>query len=345
MNAVYLFRSGGIRRWQWQIDQDRLASGAQRLGCRETYWGPNQMAQYVLLRLLGDREPEQYPIDAKGIIIGRSTDADIVVDGRTVSRAHVRVWILDGTACAEDLGSRNGFKVNGERLRNAYLGHGDHLVVGDGLFIVQRNGDLLPRIPGVDLDDEKSARRKTPEPRGRSRRMKTPPLPMAPRQDRGDILLQASDLYEGASDRKDLLRKALASSMDAVQGDRALVFSPMSAACRDPKIVEFGTRVVRKSSNPLDRELVYEVAAKNAQGQGELSDGKVRGADRGLGNPWALCVPILSDRTCVGLLYVDSARDPEGFTKDCMKLLGPLADLAGDTWGRLGAVKRRIRRV
>ena len=306
------------------------------------------MTQYVLLRILKDREPEEHIIDERGIIIGRSAESDIVVDGRTVSRAHVRVWAIEGIACVEDLGSRNGFKVNGERLRNANLGHDDRLVVGDGLFIVRRNGDLLATNAASDLFHEEAVRREAalPESTGGTRHMKTPlPLPMAPRQKGSEILLRASDLYEGASDRKDLLRKTLTSSMAALDGDRALVFSPMSASCRDPKIVHFDTRVVRKSSEGLDRELVYAVGNQNVKGSRDFSDGKVRGADRGLGNPRAMCVPILSDLSCAGLLYMDSARDPEGFSKDSIKLLGALADLAGDIWGRLGPAKRRIRRV
>jgi pSer/pThr/pTyr-binding forkhead associated (FHA) protein len=51
------------------------------------------------------------------VLIGRHADSDFVIDDRTVSRRHASIhregylWIL------EDLGSKNGTRVNGERVR------------------------------------------------------------------------------------------------------------------------------------------------------------------------------------------------------------------------------------
>jgi pSer/pThr/pTyr-binding forkhead associated (FHA) protein len=49
--------------------------------------------------------------------IGRAPTCDVWLDSVTVSRQHARLRITDDGAVLEDLGSRNGTSVRGERLR------------------------------------------------------------------------------------------------------------------------------------------------------------------------------------------------------------------------------------
>jgi DNA-binding winged helix-turn-helix (wHTH) protein len=48
--------------------------------------------------------------------IGRDADATIHIEARGVSRHHARIVVADGTATLEDLGSKNGTYVNGQRI-------------------------------------------------------------------------------------------------------------------------------------------------------------------------------------------------------------------------------------
>jgi pSer/pThr/pTyr-binding forkhead associated (FHA) protein len=67
---------------------------------------------------------------ATPVVVGRSPHSDFVVDDRTVSRRHAAIhregylWVL------EDLGSRNGTRVNGRRIRRATLTPGDAIGFG-----------------------------------------------------------------------------------------------------------------------------------------------------------------------------------------------------------------------
>ena len=64
-------------------------------------------------------------------IIGRTNDADICIDRTEVSRCHARIMVSGNTATLEDLGSKNGTFVNGERLKNATpLSNGDEIWIG-----------------------------------------------------------------------------------------------------------------------------------------------------------------------------------------------------------------------
>lgn len=58
-------------------------------------------------------EPFDHLFDAPSLVIGRSSDSDLVLADQFLSRRHTR-FFLEGTAlCVEDLGSRNGTLLNG----------------------------------------------------------------------------------------------------------------------------------------------------------------------------------------------------------------------------------------
>jgi hypothetical protein len=61
--------------------------------------------------------------------IGRGLDNDIVVDSLSVSREHARL-VRDGGIFVEDLASRNGTFVNGQRVQRARVGVGDRIRLG-----------------------------------------------------------------------------------------------------------------------------------------------------------------------------------------------------------------------
>jgi hypothetical protein len=64
-------------------------------------------------------------------IVGRDPDVAVWIDLNSVSRHHARVVVADGAAHLEDLGSKNGTLVNGERITSARpLSNGDRIKVG-----------------------------------------------------------------------------------------------------------------------------------------------------------------------------------------------------------------------
>jgi len=62
--------------------------------------------------------------------IGRRAAADIVIDDATVSRRHALVLERDGGPVIADDRSLNGVYVNGRRVREAALHHGDEVQIG-----------------------------------------------------------------------------------------------------------------------------------------------------------------------------------------------------------------------
>ncbi len=58
----------------------------------------------------------QYEFDADCLTVGRSSDGDLVLDQRSVSRVHARVVQKGGQVCLEDLGSRNKTELDGRAV-------------------------------------------------------------------------------------------------------------------------------------------------------------------------------------------------------------------------------------
>ena len=72
-----------------------------------------------------------HPLIQGANVIGRTGDADICIDRTEVSRCHARIVVQGTTATIEDLGSKNGTYVNGDRLeRQALLTSGDEIWIG-----------------------------------------------------------------------------------------------------------------------------------------------------------------------------------------------------------------------
>ena len=66
-----------------------------------------------------------------GAVIGRSRDCDVVLDDPNVSRHHAEVRPSGGSWIVNDLGSTNGIKINGRRIRGPEsLKRGDVIELG-----------------------------------------------------------------------------------------------------------------------------------------------------------------------------------------------------------------------
>ena len=87
----------------------------------------------------GATDGQTWSLDRERIILGRHPDCDVVLEAAAVSRQHAQI-IRDGdNFLLEDLHSRNGTIVNGERLQDRHLLHdGDRLRIGDLAFTFHR---------------------------------------------------------------------------------------------------------------------------------------------------------------------------------------------------------------
>ena len=96
--------------------------------------------QALALKYLEPRELKGERIDVDlAVVIGRSTDCDVILNDTYLSSRHARLANDDGDLTLEDLGSTNGSYVNQELVRGrVQLERGDVVQLGGILFEVVR---------------------------------------------------------------------------------------------------------------------------------------------------------------------------------------------------------------
>ncbi len=71
------------------------------------------------------------PIPKRSLLIGRSSACDVVIDHPEVSGRHAILSITpDGVYEIQDIGSKNGIYVNGDRVIKKALQEGDKVLLG-----------------------------------------------------------------------------------------------------------------------------------------------------------------------------------------------------------------------
>ena len=76
------------------------------------------------------RTTQELPLAVGRVIVGRTSDNDLQVDSRFVSRHHCQIITGTEGSVIEDLNSTNGIFVQGKRVRRYNLNDGDIVVIG-----------------------------------------------------------------------------------------------------------------------------------------------------------------------------------------------------------------------
>ncbi len=97
--------------------------------------GPRNAKGFVLRFISGKYQGGEFPISTdKQIIVGRSSDLDMVLVEDMVSRKHAKIAMQTDGIWIEDLGSTNGTFVNGEKIKKSKLKEGDRILIGTSIL-------------------------------------------------------------------------------------------------------------------------------------------------------------------------------------------------------------------
>jgi MYXO-CTERM domain-containing protein len=102
--------------------------------------GPTQPEAYAYLRLAGSNGPPTHVLSKPLSFIGRGPDNDIRVSpdvpgAASVSRRHAQIRREDADFVVEDLGSKNGIRVNGLSTQRNLLRDGYRVAFGEVEFV------------------------------------------------------------------------------------------------------------------------------------------------------------------------------------------------------------------
>jgi pSer/pThr/pTyr-binding forkhead associated (FHA) protein len=90
-------------------------------------------------------------------LVGRKEDCDLRLDHKSVSKLHCVLVKTDGLLLVRDLGSTNGTRVNGQRVRRAALLPNDQVAIANYKFRVNLGPD--PALePPADMTQHMNAK-------------------------------------------------------------------------------------------------------------------------------------------------------------------------------------------
>ncbi len=96
---------------------------------------PQAAKAFALRFISGKYQGGEFPLPPQGeIVIGRSSELDMVLVEDMVSRRHSKITVTGDRIFIQDLGSTNGTFVNGEKVKRAKLNEGDRILIGTSII-------------------------------------------------------------------------------------------------------------------------------------------------------------------------------------------------------------------
>jgi len=109
---------------------------------------------FALRFISGKYQGGEYPLQESGeLVIGRSSELDMVLIEDMVSRKHAKIALAPGQITISDLGSTNGTFVNGEKVKRARLKEGDRILIGTSILKLV----LIAKQAGAPVMDARAA--------------------------------------------------------------------------------------------------------------------------------------------------------------------------------------------
>jgi pSer/pThr/pTyr-binding forkhead associated (FHA) protein len=123
---------------------------------------PNRPARSFALRFIsGKYQGGEFPLPEEGeIVIGRSSELDMVLVEDMVSRRHAKITVTGGQIFIQDLGSTNGSFVNGAKIKRARRNEGDRILIGTSIIkVIATEGPASLREAKAHLEDVAAGKR------------------------------------------------------------------------------------------------------------------------------------------------------------------------------------------
>ncbi|MCI0456190.1 MAG: ATP-binding protein [Gemmataceae bacterium] len=318
-----------------------------------------------LFVIKGADEGKQFDLAGARLGIGREAGNAVRLHDTEVSRRHAELRQLDnGSYALADVGSANGTFVNNERITEAVLHAGDHLLVGQTTLVYSTGrseseadaSDLAERISLISRHDLElsSAIIKTVAETEGSRLLTQPDKVGTPWLKTAlanlTIMYEASQAISHILDLGELLNRMLELIFRSIEADRGCVMlrgggagAELSASQLEPRAVRWRKAVDGQEKIDVSRTIVEHVLREK---QGLLVSDAAQDERFSTGQSIlrfgireVICVPMKGRHETMGVLYLDTRttardlvahNDPRGgkFTEEHLALASAVAHQA-----------------
>ena len=293
----------------------------------------NQESQYLVVRRAG-QDGERIALDSTApCSLGRSRECTVVLADASVSRHHARVSWRDGDWWAEDLGSKNGTKVNAQRIEAATrLSPGDVLQLGNFQVVFSapesRGTARVADVAGPVMMKTFAVTELEGGSDTRSCGAGLAPGPMGAFLRAVDRVGQALLAHRTVDE---LFEFVVELASDVLRADRtALLLIDRESGALTPRAVRRGASagagdiVVSRSIARAAVEQRHAILTGDAQ-----ADSRFRAQESVIQQRIhsAMCAPLWHDEEVLGIIYVDNVAAPAPFEEGDLRLLTLIAHL------------------
>ncbi len=284
-----------------------------------------------LLAISGQLKGQMFDLGPDGLAIGRELAHGIFIDDKSVSREHCVIRREGATVKVQDLGSLNGTVVNGEKIVESVLDHGDKIFIGNTDFIfLTSDEDLSSLLSDVRLIehefDATGSVEISPEETAYFR-----PERVLTGRDEGyalknfSALLKLSATLQFSQRLPVLQEQVLQLIMEAIPAESGAIV--LTGSRPDQFLSLYGRNTEDENAVIVSRGIVAHVLGKrtalltnDAVGMLPHNQTLVRVAAKSL-----LCVPLLSGGLAFGAIYLANRDRAPQFKESHLELLTAMA--------------------
>jgi transcriptional regulator with GAF, ATPase, and Fis domain len=257
-------------------------------------------------------------VDRDSIRVGRSERNDLVINNAKASRFHCRITRIDDQYFLEDMGSRNGTRLNGVTILRKRIQHGDRITVGDReiFFGAILDGDetRFPEETPEECEDEMVAHLF----RERSNLIR---------------LAEVTKALNSEIDLSRLLELIIDSVIELTDAERGFLITLDKEGEMEFEVARnFMEAVVDQPELAVSRSIAGEVIGdlKPVMSINAREDDRFRAVQSivNLGLRSVLCVPLILHGEGVGALYVDNRLAKGVFSDENRRVMESFADQA-----------------
>lgn len=280
--------------------------------------------------------PFDHPFQGDSLVVGRAADADLTLADPFLSRRHSRLYRVGSTLYVEDLGSRNGTLLNGQKVMEpSPVAVGDSIKISNSVLTLVEEAPPAPRVTQVDdfledgtifrnaaevLDRQRSADAAQAQGETGLRRY----------AERLKLLNEIHQALGQSLSLEGLLGLILERVLEHLRPDRGAILLKDESGELKPAAIRSTTGDVAEMR--FSRSLVREVAEKNmaALVLDALTDVRFAEAPSILfsGVRSLVAAPLLGPEGTLGMIVLESRLHVRQFAEEDLELLVSLAAVA-----------------